>query len=53
MQRAMLVSGLASVTGKPRLQVVMIFRQPAGKAPHIDTIGKRGHKGQTLPPQPS
>ena len=47
MQRGMLARGLVSVTGKPRLQDALILGQPAGQAPHIDAIGKRGHKGQT------
>jgi hypothetical protein len=33
------------IAGKPGLQDVMIVGQPAGAAPHLDTIGKRGHKG--------
>ena len=35
------------VSGKPRLQQVLVLGQPAGPAPHIHTIESSRHKKQT------
>jgi hypothetical protein len=45
MQRDVLAFGLhpPPVAGQPRFQFLLAIRQPAGPAPHINTIGSSGH----------